>query len=102
MEYNVVSSSSFPIFSYDSRNKQGSLQVNNNLRQNKTSLGKMVGIGLYNDWYVGGLPPGKRIGGNDGGQATPTFVGCIKDIELNGDQIGFTGKYCNSCSCKSH
>ncbi|XP_031554738.1 protein eyes shut homolog isoform X5 [Actinia tenebrosa] len=78
------------VVTYDSRNKQGSLQVDNHPRQNKTSRGKMVGIGLYNDWYVGGLPPGKRIGSNDGGQATPNLVGCIKDIELNGDQIGFT------------
>lgn len=64
---------------------------NNQIQRNK-ALGKTVGIDLDDQLYIGGLPSGKAFGVNDNAKTTPTLNGCIRDIELNGKNILFTGK----------
>ena len=52
-----------------------------------------MGIQLYDSWYVGGVPPELSIRDKTNGNAapSPSFVGSIRDVQVNGEAISLAG-----------
>ena len=55
--------------------------------------GKLKGIQLYDSWYVGGVPPGLSMLNKtkDNAAPSPSFVGAIRDVQVNGEAINLAG-----------
>ena len=75
----------------------GTLQVGNGVQLKCEVSGKLIGIQLYDNWYIGGVPPGLDMLNKTKGQAAPSssFVGSIKDVQVNGETINFAGSTFN-------
>ena len=77
-------------FRYNSKTAIGSLKVDDNPTINRKANGKLKGIQLYDVWYIGGVPPNVTINKlAEGAAYSPSFVGLIRDLELNGEMIKF-------------
>ena len=82
-------------FSYVSNTGRpfGTLQVGNGTQLKREVSGTLVGIQLYDNWYIGGVPPGLDMLNKTRGQAAPSFsfIGSIKDVKVNGETINLAG-----------
>ena len=83
-------------FRYDSSSSPpfGTLQVNNGAQLIGVVKGRLRGIQLYNNWYVGGVPQGFDMRSQTRGNSAPStsFVGSIRDVQVNGETINLSGK----------
>lgn len=83
-------------FRYDSSSSPpfGTLQVNNGAQLIGVVKGRLRGIQLYNNWYVGGVPQGFDMRSETRGNSAPStsFVGSIRDVQVNGETINLSGK----------
>ena len=71
---------------YDTRTATGYLEVGGE-KVFKQSSGRLVGVQLLNAWHVGGLPADVSLGA--GAEQTKSFIGCIKELEVNGHKVAF-------------
>ena len=73
------------------------LPVGNGAQLKHEVSGKLIGIQFYDNWYIGGVPPGLDMLNKTKGQAAPSssFVGSIKDVQVNGETINFAGSTLN-------
>ena len=76
----------------------GTLQVGNGVQLKREVSGRLTGIQLYDNWYIGGVPTHLDMLNKTKGQAAPSlsFVGSIKDVHVNGETISLAGS--TSCS----
>lgn len=79
---------------YDSSSSPpfGTLQVNNGAQLIGVVKGRLRGIQLYNNWYVGGVPQGFDMRSQTRGNSAPStsFVGSIRDVQVNGETINLS------------
>ncbi|RMX46707.1 hypothetical protein pdam_00015679 [Pocillopora damicornis] len=79
---------------YDSSSSPpfGTLQVNNGAQLIGVVKGRLRGIQLYNNWYVGGVPQGFDMRSETRGNSAPStsFVGSIRDVQVNGETINLS------------
>ena len=71
----------------------GTLQVGNGVQLKREVTGRLRGIQLYTNWYVGGVPRNFDLQSKTKGNAAPSssFVGSIRDVQVNGETINFAG-----------
>lgn len=72
----------------------GTLQIGNGAQLKGEVKGKLKGIQLYDSWYVGGVPLGFSMLNKTKGNAAPapSFVGAIKDVQVNKEAINLAGR----------
>lgn len=71
----------------------GTLQVGNGVQLKRAVQGKLKGIQLFDNWYIGGVPQGLSMLNKTKGNAapSPSFVGSIRDVQVNGEAINLAG-----------
>ncbi|KAL9962211.1 hypothetical protein ACROYT_G031293 [Oculina patagonica] len=69
----------------------GTLQVGNGAQRKGEVTGRLRGIQLYTNWYVGGVPPNFDMSSKTKGNAasSSSFVGSIRDVQVNGETLNF-------------
>lgn len=72
----------------------GTLQIGNGAQLKGEVKGELKGIQLYDSWYVGGVPLGFSMLNKTKGNAAPvpSFVGAIKDVQVNKEAINLAGR----------
>ena len=83
----------FPSPRYSTKEGIGSLKVDDGPITSKAVSGRLRGIQLYDAWYIGGVPPNVTMSKLAAGAAnSPSLVGSIRDLEINGEIMDFEGK----------